>query len=421
MMAGLFCSLDSAGIAEAVKTATYSVCYAAPGIQDEAAAALAEVARRIGPQLISVCLDFDERVMRMGFGSLEAVQTLRRAGITVRTTPGLRTGLVIVDDGGYIFTPTARYLEPDHRSDGAPNALRLSRAQAKEALARLSPAAKDIAMEFAQTPEEREAIRSQAVEVPSTIVGDAELATVAENLAQAPPVQFDIARRVRVFESYLQYVEVTLKGTAIQRRRIRVPRSIQNLGAAEGIHNRLRTTFDLVEGNSGLSSKALEDELSRIRDAFTPSLGKPHGRVLLKTQKPLFEKRLEQLREKLKAFQKEVETSLQEHLNATRDEIVDYYVPRVLENPPDAFAGKLLTSTPTREAAEEWLRAEMGRVIPKAENLVKKMVLDQTYKDVTFETLNKPEFLKQLQKKFPAVNWDKAYEEFLAAGQKSPG
>jgi hypothetical protein len=43
----------------------------------------------------------------MGFGELSAVEILREAGIVVRSTPGLRTGLVIVDDEGYIFTPTA--------------------------------------------------------------------------------------------------------------------------------------------------------------------------------------------------------------------------------------------------------------------------------------------------------------------------
>jgi len=30
---------------------------------------------------------------------------------------------------------------------------------------------------------------------------------------------------------------------------------------------------------------------------------------------------------------------------------------------------------------------------PKAEQLIRKMELEQTYKDVTFETLNKPDFL----------------------------
>jgi hypothetical protein len=295
----LFRSLDSAAIASHIHKAQETVCYAAPGIQQEPATAMAELARRIGPELITVCLDFDERVMRMGFGDLAAVKTLRDAGIVVSSTPGLRTGLVIVDQDGYIFTPTALYLEADQRPTEAPNALRLSRDQVTEALARLSPAAKALAMLMARTPAEREHIRHQAVEVSSTVVADLQFAAIQKKLVEAPPVKFDIARQVRVFESYLQYVELRLTGAAINRHRIGIPKVIQNLGADENVESRLKTTFDLIERESALSSKPIEDELNELRKNFTPSLGKDHGRVLLKAQKPLFEKRLAELRAKL--------------------------------------------------------------------------------------------------------------------------
>ncbi len=120
----LFLSLDFAAIAADIRRAEHSVCYAAPGIHRDPASAMAEVARRIGPDLITICLDFDERVFRMGFGDLSAVDILREAGIAVRSTPGLRTGLAIVDRRGYIFTPTALYLEAEHRQADAPNAMR---------------------------------------------------------------------------------------------------------------------------------------------------------------------------------------------------------------------------------------------------------------------------------------------------------
>src|SRR5277367_5289944 len=139
MTEALFLSLDTAAIASDIRMAQHSVCYAAPGIRPEPAHAMVELAGRIGPELITVCLDFDERVMRMGFGDLAAVKTLRDAGIAVNSTPGLRTGLVIVDHQGYIFTPTALYLEAEDRPADAPNAMRLSKDQAAEALARLSP------------------------------------------------------------------------------------------------------------------------------------------------------------------------------------------------------------------------------------------------------------------------------------------
>jgi hypothetical protein len=36
------------------------------------AQAMTVVASRLGVEMVTVCLDFDERVMRMGFGDMEA-------------------------------------------------------------------------------------------------------------------------------------------------------------------------------------------------------------------------------------------------------------------------------------------------------------------------------------------------------------
>jgi hypothetical protein len=89
----------------------------------------------------------------------------------------------------------------------------------------------------------------------------------------------------------------------------------------------------------------------------------------------------------------------------------------VLAKPPDKFRGQLLSTNPTDEDASRWLRQQLEDVIPTADELIKKMELKQIYKDVTFETLNKQDFLDSLREAFPAVDWDKAYKEFQAAGE----
>ena len=68
----LFVALSSRRIAELIGQATRHVCYAAPGIQDEPAAALIALAARTPTIGITVNLDFHERTLRMGYGSLPA-------------------------------------------------------------------------------------------------------------------------------------------------------------------------------------------------------------------------------------------------------------------------------------------------------------------------------------------------------------
>lgn len=415
----MFCTLTSADMAEFIGRAARSICFAGPGIQLPVAHAMVKASARLGPEVINICLDFNERVMRMGYGSIEAVSLLNDAGIAVRSAPGIRTGLLIADDRGFVFTPTPLYLESEPEPlASAPNALRISGEQVTEALVRLSPAAKAIAIAQAKTPEEKRRIDDLPVDVGSTKISEHQFDEVKAGLKQAPPVRFDLARQVRVFEPYLQYVELHLTGAAIQKHKLAIPASIQKLGGSRDIENRLRTTFDLIEKGSKLSSKPLEDALNEIRKNFTPSLGKDHGRVVLKAAKPRLTQRLDEFRVKLQAHQASVEKDLQKHLDASRQQIVEYYVQRAVATPPDALLGQLLSGEPSEEDATRWLSAELDRVFPKAASLVDEMKLDERYKDVTFETLNQEDFLVSVKAAFPAVDWDKAYSEFKAAGEQ---
>ena len=79
---------------------------------------------------------------------------------------------------------------------------------------------------------------------------------------------------------------------------------------------------------------------------------------------------------------------------------------------PTALFGK-----PSDEDVELWLGSELASAFPTAEELVNKMQLDVSFKDVTFETLNGDDFLSAIKQAFPEANWDKTYEEFRAAGE----
>jgi hypothetical protein len=176
----------------------------------------------------------------------------------------------------------------------------------------------------------------------------------------------------------------------------------------------------LIEKGGAFSSAALEEELNEIRRNFTPSLGKDHGRVVRKKAKPLLEERLTEFRAKLEKHQKKVEMELQGKLDASRVQIVEYYLPSVLDNPPDMLLAQCGDSNGdvTESDARSWLSRQLKQVFPEAGALTGKMRLDVRYKDMTFETLNEKDFLEAVGKAFPDTDWNKAYDEFKAAGEK---
>ena len=412
----LFCHMSSKRIADLVRNAKGPICYAGPGIQLEPAKAMAEAVERIGRDQLILVLDFDERVMRMGYGDMEAARMLEKSGVVIHHSAGLRSALIVVDGEGYIFTPTALYLEAESGNDAALNAMRLSSEQITEALARLSPAAKAIAIAQTNDPETEERIAALPVDVASTPIDDDQFEQVERSLKEAPPVKFDLARQVHVYQPYLQYVELKLKGAAIQKNKVKIPNDLQKLGADGDLEGRLNTTFDLIDQEYELSSKSLEDDLRMIRDNFTPTVGK-YGRMVLKKKKKALEGFLDELREKLKKHRENVKEKLQEHIEKSREQVVEYYLPLVMNEKPMFVVAGSEGDEPTKDEARVLLDRKLNSAFPTAESLTKKMVLEVHFKDVTFETLSDREFMRSIKKAFPDQDWEKTYKEFMAAGE----
>lgn len=414
----LFSALSSKRIAALMRMAHHRVVYAAPGMQDVPALALLDLKKQSPSPELTISLDFDERTLRMGYGSPGAVRMLREGGIELLHSPGFRSGILIVDKRGWIFTPVAHYLEEEPQSDETPNAIELSPAQVEAFAVRFSPQAREEAIKQAATPE----VAASLAEIPCDLgvmpVMQEHFLKVMGAIQIAPPVKFDVARQVRVFEPYLQYVEMSLTGAAIQKHKVRIPADIQNLGKSKDLEGRLRTTFALIEKSSALSSKELEEELNEIRKTLTRTLGKEHGRVILKSAKPTLDARIAALQNKLVKHRKIVGDKLSKQLADSRKQVVDYYLPLIAAKPPDAVIGQSLSGTPTKDDCRRWMDQVLEKVFPSPEKLIQGMTLDVTYKEVTFETLNRTDFLESVKKAYPNVNWDKTYKAFKAAGEK---
>lgn len=281
MSDAFFTNMNSQSLSELMSGAGSSILYAAPGIHEKPARALIDASVRLGADLVMVFLDVSENVVRMGYGQMEAIRALQAAGIVVRTIPGLRNGLVVVDGDGYSYTPTALLLEKDSGRDEVLNAMRLTAAQAAEAMARLSPASKALALVQATDESQKAAIEAFETETTPINVSAEALSSIEKRLTDAPPVQFELERQVRVFQPFFQYVELSLSGAAIQRHKVRIPGHLQGANISDETRRRLTTTFDLIDQNASISSKELDQELRQIRDDYTRSLGGKKGRIIL--------------------------------------------------------------------------------------------------------------------------------------------
>ncbi|MCF7482915.1 hypothetical protein L3V31_14465 [Vibrio sp. J1-1] len=412
----IFINIDSNTLVEMISVAEESIILASPGIQTNVAKALANSARTIKPEMITVCLDVNEAVFRMGYGDIRSIDILRDNNILVHHVSQLRFALIIIDGCGYSFTPTALLLESGVPSSDGFNALRLSKEQSAAAASKLSPAAKAIALMKASSDAERDKIKNTPTVVQDNPTQDSQVNYIKDKLEKAPPIPFDTSRQVRVYSSYLQYVDISMTGASIQRKKISIPKSLLgNSKSNDTIKDRIKTTFNLLPEGDEISSKNLDEKLKEIRDNFTRTLGKKEGRVILKQSKPLFEKKIELLKQDIEYYCQRIQEKLEARISASLKDVIEYYLPIVRENIPDKILGSIPTEKINDEKLRVWIAQELQRCTPSVESLLKEIELDITYKDVTYETLKDDDFIGKIKREFPLIDWDEAHEEYIAA------
>jgi hypothetical protein len=411
MKDSVFVSMSDGKMTLLIGKASRRVVLATPAVRMETAVAMQNAASRLGRSNVVLVMDCDEEVFRLGYGDLEAVRILCDGGCSVRQSSGLRVGVLVCDDEAWVFAPTALYVQAEVQSDETPNAVALRHSDVERICARMLflklPSGKDKVSqeEFAQVE----------VEIGHEEISPRLLEQTEKALEQAPPVAFDVARQVRVFEPYIQYVEISLRGCAIQRHRVEVPKAFQGIAPDAEMASRLHTTFEPIQKNSDVSSKLLEDAISGIREDFTRPLGKPWGRVLLRCVRPKFDQRIRELRDLLAKHKNSVAESLANQLEKSRAQLVEYFLPLARRSPPDALLGQIITSKPTDDQIRAWLYAELNRVFPAPPDLISEMQLDVQFRDVTYETLKEDGFAEKLREAYPQVNWEKPFAEFDAA------
>lgn len=410
----VFTSISSKQIAARIGRARHRVLLAAPGIRGPVADALIAFNLRPGAATPAVILDCNEEVCRVGFGEVAAVKALVRADIPVRQCAGLRIGVLVCDEEAWSFAPAPLSVEEEPQTDETPNAVRLTPEQASELIRAAAP-------ELLVPASLREAMADDGEtqpEIGTASVSAADVKSVEQSLEIAPPLRFDLQRQVQVFLPYIQYVELNLTGCSINRHTVRIPKEMVSLATDRTLQERLRTTFSLISADSKLSDKPLQDELEQIRKTYTRTLGKPWGRMMLKSSRTELDRRIGELRDKVEEFGERVKALLAEEIDRSVEQLVEVFHPVVVRNPPESLRAGILDLKPTSEQATRWLTRVLRKAFPSPDQITREMRLECIYKDVTYESLNHEGLQEALETVYPDVEWNKPFREFNAAREQ---
>lgn len=425
-MPSTFTSASDDQIISLVSQAQRRLVVIAPALSAKAAEAIAARMKDLPGLSLSIIIDADPEVYRMGYGEVEALEIIRsaaaRASFRLREQPGVRIGVIVSDDATLIYSPVSQNIEAGSTTDDKPNALLLTGAVA------------DTLSEKAGVPADEEDIPEPEIGRESLSVERVEKAQ--EDLKQNPPLPVDLTRKLNVFITRVQYVELEARGYQLSRRRAELPKEFVGMASddlKERVTGRIRTPLDGIGKLSvdievggkketlSVDEKFLQRERQEIEKALTHVLPK-RGRVILRQDRASFDYQIERFTAIVTEYQTALASELENARDQFRQSFVDEFLDRWKAQPPSYYARRL------EPPSEAHLRADIQL---QADLLFDKIVkldgpdINVIYKDIAIEDLDDANFMTALYDVMekggvPKAELDRLFEKGeAAAGQNS--
>lgn len=406
-----FVSINQQVISDFISSAKRHLIFAAPGITSDSARAIVGLGSDVS---VRVIIDADAEAIRLGFGDEEGFRLLSEKGVEVRSAPGLRIGVLAADDRAWVYAPTPEIILEQPKPHET-NAVEVDATFAKQILFAVAP---DVSI----VPDDRlldESFINVDIEpeigTTKVIAGDIEV--IKRDLSDNPPQKYDAARKVRVYQGYLQFVELNFKGSHIAGHKIKIPNGFLNVNDAD-LSGRIRSTCNLIQDKGRFSARIqmLEFKVKDLRKKYLRSLGERYKTVILIREKAQFDQEFRVLAQQLDDLQKSIIEDLENEILTSRSKLTELVVSGWRENPPATYQdanGRL-----DERWATEYVQETLARSSPDAEKLLEKMQLTCDYKDITIEMMNDEDFIKSVIEKFPDEKFGKLYSEQETVGKK---
>ena len=405
-----------------ISAATERLVLIAPGVTLGLVQAIERQIDRTPRLDVTIILDSDPEVYRLGYGTEEGLRALKalcdRQHLALRAQPGIRIGVLISDGQTMVYSPAPESIEAGSKTDEKPNAI-LLRGLVVNELARAAGATEET------TPANAEI--GQKPLTPEMV------AAIAKNLDEIPPGKFDITRQTHVFSSQLQYVELTISHYRLTTQTVRVPAHL--LGLAGDTEGRWRNRLQPLDQAASRVKIPIVDKYGKFQDTevdqrYMERLRKKiedlyffvvagFGVVMFKQHQEQFEFDVQALEKNLLAYAKAVRAAVDQKRASVIKTLVTQLLPAVVANPPERYRLHVGTTATDIEAA---LRSDLEDLIT-SENLIQDPTVKHVYKGITYQSAQSDEFKEKLNREMerkgvPASRRQNLFRESNAALEK---
>ncbi|MCE6967198.1 hypothetical protein [Cereibacter sphaeroides] len=218
-----------------------------------------------------------------------------------------------------------------------------------------------------------------------------------------PPRPFDLTRRLTVFTSEVQYVEVKMSNALFSARTITLPSDFQKI-VDEKLRNGIRASlkipvdpqqsYKITVGGKVLhvSEAYLKRERASLEAAFLYDW-KGRGKVIFRTDRDKFQAKLKEFIDLTAAYQEAVKADLAAMRASFCEQMVNEFLPHWKDSPPARLRHRDQTNEQSliddiTERSESMFNAAVEMGAPEAKDI---------YKDISIEDLDDAEMMKSLK------------------------
>ncbi|MBK8324754.1 MAG: hypothetical protein IPL06_19215 [Betaproteobacteria bacterium] len=378
-----FTVINDETLAQAVAHCRKRLVYIAPGVTEKIVGAMKAAMQRPQPPALTVIIDADPEVCRLGYGTVEGLKDLQALAtaqlLPIRYQAGLRLGVLVADDQIWVYSPTPLLIEAGSDRADQPNAISL------DAVTQLQYVDFEVA---------GYKLTARRVQIPTDLL-----------------VGSDRTLEVRLRNSFslLEGKESLV---------VQIPDSDPDTGEPRLDKQGQPVLVDYSE-------LAIDEERKKIyTDFLTPITG--HGQLISKMRRQAFDTRVEWFKARVADYTVAVKEKLDQAIEASVKGMTKALLPGVMQRPPARLMKHSLTLTPTEDDFRSAIEAELSQAFNIGDRFFQPTV-KVIFKDLTYETITDEKFLALLKKSFPGLVQQEIFEEHESApevrraGSSKPG
>ena len=334
-------SLNSNQLNELIKSASERVILALPGIFKENMEVI-NSKYSSGFKNIKIVLNCSEKIIRQGYGEIEAIQKLKENSVPVFDQPENLVSFVIVDNKGYFLFPQSRiFLEDSHN---VKNAIEMDPFSMEQIIGLFFPPTQEEKKQFEDKLVNAVILSSQRVQnineilkdgerIKVSLLNDQKFDPVKKAIESNRPIHPDLKRALDYYTTNYLWIDLKFVGANFSNKTITIPKHVLPIDS-EDLRKKLTSNLKLFEDfeNSSwyIKLKMININIAALRKKYLYPIKEKDGmNIISKTNFNLFKKEFESIQINIDKTISEVKQKINTEIENTtakfQQVLRDYY------------------------------------------------------------------------------------------------